>query len=788
MVCSVALYPPANFEDHTKPPIIPTSDNLIEHAKRTHSAGIISVPSFYETWITQPDIVEWLKTMPIVLSGGGPLGINVGDSLAKAGVPIRSVWGGTEFGTPVALVGDEEQQRLRTPADWNYQCLSKLVNVRWAPQGDGTFECQLLDTEHYKVSVENLPDVKGYATRDLVGRLDDVIILASGENVVPGPMESVIVSSPLISGAVVFGRGRSQVGVLLEPLPDVVVGELADFKNKIWPVIEEANKTEPAFGRIYKEMILVTSAGRPLPRVAKGTVAKQHAVTLYQSEINALYEQVDASLKAAANVSPPKTWSRGNIQIWLEAQAKDIVSGRAIAVDVDLFEQGFDSLSATFLRNRIISTLQNSTKMDVSNAAKEITQNFVFANPKITQLATRIEEFVTGNSVGALADALATVEAMIDQYSIGLDAPVASASSIESTFVVLLTGTTGGLGSFLLESLLKEPCVTKVYAFNRPGRNCATIQPRQRAAFADKGFDVDLLTSPKLAYVEGDTAHPQLGLSATLYTEIRNSVTTIIHNAWRLDFNLALASFESNVRGTRHLIDLARQARRAPRAETRRKADAGVALGGGYGEGKYVCERILAKSGLQATSFRIGQICGGLPNGAWATTDWVPALVKSSVALGVLPSVQGEIAWLPMHAVSRTILDAALTPATPSLALNVVHPKPVPWAVIMRPLGEALCRAGVTPAPLPLVPFAEWLARLEKRAAHADENEMRAIPAIQLLAFFRGFAAADAAGGFPVFATEKAQAASPALGALPQIGAGEAERWVGYWKSVGFFL
>lgn len=100
-------------------------------------------------------------------------------------MPIRSVYGGTEFGTPVALVGDEQQQRLRTPADWNYECFSKLANVRWAPQGDGTFECQLLvghrflkcgltkfklvaqDTEHYKVSVENLPDVKGYATSDL---------------------------------------------------------------------------------------------------------------------------------------------------------------------------------------------------------------------------------------------------------------------------------------------------------------------------------------------------------------------------------------------------------------------------------------------------------------------------------------------------------------------------------------------------------------------------------------------------------------------------------------------
>ena len=182
-------------------------------------------------------------------------------------------------------------------------------------------------------------------------------------------------------------------------------------------------------------------------------------------------------------------------------------------------------MSATFLRNRIISTLQNSTNTDVSNAAKNINQNFVFANPSIAQLATRIEGLVSGSSASGqaatAAGAAAAVEAMIDRYSVGLEGPVASASSIESNFVVLLTGSTGGLGSFLLESLLKEPRVKKVYAFNRPGRNCVTIQARQRAAFADKGFDVDLLTSPKLAYVEGDTAHPQLDLSSTLYTEVR---------------------------------------------------------------------------------------------------------------------------------------------------------------------------------------------------------------------------------------------------------------------------
>lgn len=69
-----------------------------------------------------------------------------------------------------------------------------------------------------------------------MGRLDDVLILASGENVVPAPLESVILSSPLVSGAVIFGRGRNQVGVLLEPAPGVVANDVADFRNRIWYV------------------------------------------------------------------------------------------------------------------------------------------------------------------------------------------------------------------------------------------------------------------------------------------------------------------------------------------------------------------------------------------------------------------------------------------------------------------------------------------------------------------------------------------------------------------------
>ena len=87
----------------------------------------------------------------------------------------------------------------------------------------------------------------------------------------------------------------------------------------------------------------------------------------------------------------------------------------------------------------------------------------------------------------------------------------------------------------------------------------------------------------------------------------------IIHNAWKLDFNLSLGSFEPNIRGTRNLIDFALA---GPNPGSTRflftssvgsaqswnrdngpfpeeiVTDASVAVGNGYGEGKYVSERV----------------------------------------------------------------------------------------------------------------------------------------------------------------------------------------------------
>ena len=50
----------------------------------------------------------------------------------------------------------------------------------------------------------------------------------------------------------------------------------------------EANHIAPSFGRIFKEMIIVTPPSKPLPRPAKGTVARKQAIREFAKEIDKL--------------------------------------------------------------------------------------------------------------------------------------------------------------------------------------------------------------------------------------------------------------------------------------------------------------------------------------------------------------------------------------------------------------------------------------------------------------------------------------------------------------------
>ncbi|PPQ80241.1 hypothetical protein CVT25_003501 [Psilocybe cyanescens] len=821
----IALYPPTATTPTSLPPI-PTPDNIIDHTRRTNCESLITIPTLLQSWAQDKKYVDFLAKLKMVVWSGGSVPTKLGNFMTDSGVKLCPIFGGTEFGAPTYL-----KRRPGGYGDWEWITMDDRVKIRWDPQGDGTYECQFLTTPDHQLSVENLPDTKGYATADLfvphptvpnfwkiVGRKDDVIIHSSGEKTVPAPMENIILNSPFTMGVVIFGREHDQAGVLIELKPTYSFDPSVEInviqgRNLMWPVIEEANRVAPAFSRIFKELIIFTSPGKPLPRAGKGTVMRKATLALYHEEIEALYATIESTVSAEA-VSPPSAWTDEETRTWLKEQVADITSGKVVDVSADLFEQGLDSLSSTILRRRIVGALQ-ATK-ETQRAAELIAQSTIYNYPSIEKLTTFLLALIKDpESVLAATSKIDAIEEMIAKYNVGFQKPTSSGAATDAASV-LVTGTTGNLGSELLAALLRDSSVKRIYALNRPSKD---VRARHVERFEDRAFDSGLLSSDKLVFVEGDITQKNVGLEKDLYQELLDNVNVIIHAAWKVDFNMQLASFEPMVRGTRNLIDLAQSA--AAGSSTRLLFTSSVAsafswdrtrgpypeevlldpkyaVGNGYGESKYVAERLIAQSGVQGTSFRVGQVSGGLPKGAWATTDWVPNLVKSSIGLNALPSMFGFASWLPMHGVAQSIIDVALLKADLPPALNLVHPKPVPFDDIINAVNDALVQESITPTQIPVIPIQDWFSLLEKRTADANPEDLSTIPAIKLLDFFRGAATVDSAlrsgqikgtesGGIAEFSTAKSQNISKTMQDIPSLSNGDAQLWVKYWKSAGFF-
>jgi hypothetical protein len=97
--------------------------------------------------------------------------------------------------------------------------------------------------------------------------------------------------------------------------------------------------------------------------------------------------------------------------------------------------------------------------------------------------------------------------------------------------VVLLTGSTGGLGSYLLESLVLKPDIARVYVLNRPHPTISSAQ-RQLESFKERGIDPNFVDFSKIRFLEGDLAAPgkKFGLQEDgIFEELRREVTCIMH-------------------------------------------------------------------------------------------------------------------------------------------------------------------------------------------------------------------------------------------------------------------
>ncbi|EJT96909.1 acetyl-CoA synthetase-like protein, partial [Dacryopinax primogenitus] len=454
------------------PPKPPTPDRVLATAKRAKADYMLTVPSFCVEWAEDLDAVRFLATMKGVLYGGGPLPQEKGDYLVASGVNIAIAYGSTEVGIMFKLVAKEPL----AGTEWSYSPFSSDVSNMMVSDANGLYKLVVRDTDKHGICVSTEPGA--FDTNDLlephptkpgywkiIGRADDQIMMSNGEKTNPGPIENIINSNIYVRAAVMFGRARTQVGLIVEPVETVSIKteeDLANFRNLIWPDIEKANAFAPQHSRIFKEFILVSGTKKkPLIRTAKGTVSRNACLQQYEQEIEAIYAAAELPTKAVW-AQPPTTWDEPALYEFvirvvngvMRSDKKDVP---AVDENRDLFEQGCDSLQATYIRAAITNALRDAPKPEGKSdiAAVSVPQNLVFAFPSIRRLAAYMMKSVGGLGAenDAAADTAAAIEAMlgmIDKHTRDFPIHRPGTRSIDGE-VVLITGTTGTLGTYLLQ-------------------------------------------------------------------------------------------------------------------------------------------------------------------------------------------------------------------------------------------------------------------------------------------------------------------------------------------------
>lgn len=358
--------------------------------------------------------------------------------------------------------------------------------------------------------------------------------------------------------------------------------------------------------------------------------------------------------------------------------------------------------------------------------------------------------------------------------------------------------------------LLRRDTVKRVFCLVRASDEKAGLA-RLHAALGDARLLQELSDREldKVVACPGDLADQDghFGLAASARESICNSVTSIIHNAWAVNFNLTLPSFEAqSIRPTYHLVNLALGSRLRPKPSftlvssiatvlrAARTAEGKIleqqygwdSVGAvGYGQSKWVAEQMLAaaaaKTGLHVRVARLGQVVGDTKHGHWKATEAYPTVVQSALTIGALPVMEPAAAalgassaevhdahyWLPVDTTGAAIVDVALhrdgvvlvdEAASSQLSVfNITNPKPVQWnADVVPALRDAFAKYGVG---FEAVPQREWLRRLESSEVDVAKNPPR-----KLIQFFQErYGSASGEAGEPALDMKNTYLVSPSL-------------------------
>ncbi|KAK3936324.1 hypothetical protein QBC46DRAFT_452805 [Diplogelasinospora grovesii] len=781
-----------------------SSDMVVQCVNHSDVDSAILPPAILEEMSQSDDDIAALRKLNFVVFGGGEymppkhqtlgnqtlgkrwdidddvyagnLARESGNRLVQKGVMLVNFISATEF-TPFPIYWQDR------PELWQWFIInSDLFGCEWRKvEGEeDVYEQVIVRKEKhpgYQGFFYTFPDATEYSTKDLYrphptlpdhwiyhGRADNVIVFSNGEKLNPVTIEEIITDHPKVRGALVVGTGKFQPALIIEPVEHPKSDkERKELIDSVWPLVVRANKETAAHGQIGRQFIALSNPDKPFLRAGKGTIQRAATVKLYKDEIDRIYEDVGA-VASSSEVAKLDLSSKEALAQSIASLFETSLGAPKLDLDTDFFSAGIDSMQVINASRLLRAGLKAAgIHVDASVVATRV----IYGNPTPAKLGEYLYSVVKkgvqdGTSNASQHERQAT-EYLVDKYT--RDLPQGGRNKpppADENQTLLITGTTGALGSYLLDFACACPAVKKVVCLNRAENG----KERQTQSSSERGLSTDF---SKAEFLHADLSRSDLGLDKADYDRLLNEVDRIIHNQWPVNFNISVESFEPHIRGVRHLADFSYKAAKRvpvvfissigtvdgwskPEPVPERSIRDFDIISTGYGRSKLASSLILEKatevSGVPTEIVRVGQIAGPAgEKGYWNRQEWLPSLIASSLYLGVLPDSLGPMStvdWTPIEGIAKMILEVSgVTSKVPIDEIggyfHGVNPVQTSWAKLAAAVkefyGDRIKK---------LVSLDEWVDALEK--SQATTEDVNKNPAIKLLDTYKGLAEAERAG------------------------------------------
>ncbi|KAL3427577.1 male sterility protein [Phlyctema vagabunda] len=700
-----------------------------------------------------------LIDLTVIQPGGAKLSDRIVTELTERGCNVKTTYGSTEIGPTMRPVPHTKSN----PNCYSFKNLSPdNPFLKMEEVGENLYECIVFKgfefaaelwvgksaDEPYRTNDLFFQDPPGSGYYVLQGRKDDVLVHSNGENTTAGSLQlDIQASSRVIKNVVAFGHSRPLVSLLVEVNEDYDPSS-PSTRESVWETVNQINRKYPGHSRIMDSMIHILPRGSTLPVTPKGNVKRKEAERIFTEDVERLYANIESPSSLATSTNNQETLSEFLRNLF--ADLANIPSER-INDWTTLYDLGIDSRLAIPLRTSLSSRL-----------GRPVSLSTIFENPSISTLVSKYES--PSNLAVPEPDSSETINRIICKLESEIKTWPTRTERHYTTAgkqTILLTGASGSLGTAMLQYLSGSEKVEKIYAMVR-GPN-----PRERliASLEARKIKSSLVTSDrsKIQVLDFSMQDALLGQEVEVYYQLATQVTTVVQNAWKMDFNQGVEHFEDDCIRIERVLQISSKALQ-----------------------------------MATLLLRVGQMSGSTQTGHWNSSEMWPILFSTSAhpSIAALPDLPNKtVDWIPVDIAAATI-SALLCPSeddkdTDMYAVhNITNPHSITWSSLLGFLQSTLAPS---PPQLEIVSMQEWVARLNAAAAAAatmtttttvEAKPQQEIQGLRLLQFFENMVG-DVQPS-KIFETQKTQDRVEALRACKPFCRDWLEDNVKVWRESGF--